>query len=530
MRLPQSISHPFSTRVCSSIAVTLFAAMILCAGAAAQQLTSTPSTLLFGSVVIGQSESEVVVLTNSGQSSVTVSAMKPSGTMFKASGLTLPLILPAGQSVALKVTFSPTSTGWMQAGITFTSNASNPSLQLVLGGTGATSNSLGSSPASVSFGQVAMGKKSTLPVVLTNTRNWKTKLYAFQMTGSEFSVSGPTLPITLKGGQSVTVNVTFAPQSAGTTGGDLFVSGPSVNVPLSGVGTTATASGQLTVTPASLNFGSVNVGSTATQALTISATGASVTVSADAASGSQFVPTGASLPFTIPAGQSSSFQVAFKPTTSGAVSGALSFTSNASNGPNLQVPLTGTGTSITASGQLTIAPTSLNFGDVNVGSTGTQALTLSAIGASVTVSSDASSSSQFVLSGATLPFTIPAGQNSSFNVAFKPSASGTVSGSLSFTSNASNSTTVESLTGIGIAPQYSVSLSWNPSSNVAGYNIYRSTSPTGSYARINSGLDASTTYTDSGVAAGQTYYYEATAVNSTGQESVPSTPVAAAIP
>jgi len=166
-----------------------------------------------------------------------------------------------------------------------------------------------------------------------------------------------------------------------------------------------------------------------------------------------------------------------------------------------------------------------------VGSTGTQALTLSAIGASVTVSSDASSSSQFVLNGATLPFTIPAGQSSSFNVAFKPSASGTVSGSLSFTSNASNSKTVESLTGIGTAPQYSVSLSWNASSNVAGYNVYRSTSPTGSYARINSSLDASTAYTDSSVVAGQTYYYEATAVNSAGQESVPSTPpVAAAIP
>jgi Abnormal spindle-like microcephaly-assoc'd, ASPM-SPD-2-Hydin len=424
MRLPQSISQRLSIRVFSLIAITLLAMITLCAGAAAPQLTCTPYTLLFGSVVIGQSESEVVVLTNSGQTSVTVSAMKTTGTMFKASGLALPLTLPAGQSAPLKVTFSPTSAGWIQAGIAFTSNASIPSLQLVLGGTGATSNSLGSSPASVSFGQVTVGAKSTLPVVLTNTRPWTTKLYAFQMTGYEFSVSGPTLPITLKGGQSVTVNLTFAAQSAGTTGGDLFVTGPNVNVPLSGIGATATAVGQLTVTPASLNFG-----------------------------------------------------------------------------------------------------------DVNVGSIGTQAITLSAGGASVTVSSDASSSSQFVLNGATLPFMIPAGQSSSFNVAFKPTASGTASGSLSFTSNASNSTTVESLTGTGTTPQHSISLSWNASTNVAGYNIYRSTSPAGTYARINSTLDANTAYTDSGVAAGQTYYYEATAVNSAGQESGRSTPpVAATIP
>jgi Abnormal spindle-like microcephaly-assoc'd, ASPM-SPD-2-Hydin len=529
MRLPQSILAPFSTRVCSIIAVTLFATMVLCAGAAAQQLTCAPSTLLFGSVVIGQSETEVVSLSNGGPTSVTVSVLKTSGTGFNLSGLTLPLTLAAGQSVPFEVTFSPTIVGSTQAGITFTSNASNTSLQLGLGGTGATRDSLKSSPASVSFGQVSVGAKSTVAVVLTNTRSSKTKLYAFQMTGNGFSLSGPALPINLRGGQSVTVNLTFAPQAAGTSGGDLFVTGPNVNVPLSGIGTTPPpAVGQLTITPASVNFGNVSVGSTGTQALTVSATSASVTVSADTTSSSQFILTGATLPFTIPAGQSSSFNVAFKPTSSGTVSGALSFTSNASNGPNLQVPLTGTGTTITASGQLAIAPASLNFGDVNVGSTGTQAITLSASGASVTVSSDASSSSQFFLNGATLPFTIPAGQSSSLNVAFKPSASGTVSGSLSFTSNASNSTTVESLTGIGTTPQYSVSLSWNASTNVAGYNIYRSTSPTGSYARINSSLDATTAYTDSGVVAGQTYYYEATAVNSAGQESVPSTPPAAA--
>jgi hypothetical protein len=529
MRLPQSIPHLFSIRVFSTIAVTLFATMTLSAGAAAQQLTCTPYALHYGSVVIGQSETEVVSLTNGGQTSVTVSAMNTSGTGFKLSGLTLPLILPAGQSVPLKVTFSPTTVGWTQAGITFTSNASNPSLQLGLGGTGATSDSLVASPASLSFGQVAVGAKSTIPVVLTNTRSWKTKLYAFQMTGNGFSVGGATLPITLKVGQSVTVMLTFAPQSAGTSGGDLFITGPALNVPLSGTGTTpTTAAGQLAVAPASLNFGNVNVGSSGTQAITMSAPGASVTVSADASSSSQFTLHGATLPFTIPAGQSSSFTVAFAPTGSGTVSGSLSFTSNASNGANLNVPLSGTGTTTPTVGQLSIAPASLNFGNVNVGSSGTQAITLSAAGASVTVSADASSSSQFTLHGATLPFTIPAGQSSSFNVAFTPTVSGTASGSLSFTSDASNSNAVEALSGIGTTLQHSVSLSWNASTNVAGYNIYRSTSPNGAYAKVNSALDANTAYSDSAVVAGQTYYYEATAVNSAGQESVRSSPPAAA--
>jgi fibronectin type 3 domain-containing protein len=41
-------------------------------------------------------------------------------------------------------------------------------------------------------------------------------------------------------------------------------------------------------------------------------------------------------------------------------------------------------------------------------------------------------------------------------------------------------------------------------------------------------LDPSTAYTDSSVVSGTTYYYEATAVNSSGQESVRSTPPAVA--
>jgi hypothetical protein len=395
----------------------------LCVRAATPQLTCKLSGLRFGNVLIGQNETEVVVLTNGGQTSVTVSAMKVSNAEFSASQLRLPLSLSAGQSVPINVTFSPTVTGWTGGWVIFTSNASNPTLYVELQGTGAKSGTLAASPSTVSFGQVAVRASSTRSVVLTNLRTYKVTISAWQATGSGFSVSGPALPITLNGGQSITLRLTFAPQSAGMSGGSVFVPGPALNVPLSGTGTTTTA------------------------------------------------------------------------------------------------------------GKLTIAPALVSFGDVNVGATGIQAITLSASGASVTVSSDASSNSQFVLNGASLPFTIAAGQSKSYNVSFAPKVSGTVSGSLSFTSNAGTSQMLESLTGIGAVQQHSVNLSWNASTGVVGYNIYRSTSSNGTYAKINSTVDANTAYTDGAVAAGQTYYYEATGVNSSGQESGRSTPpVQASIP
>ena len=424
MRLPQSISQSFSTRVFIILinTVALFA-LPLWADASKQQLTCAPCTVRFGTVPIGQTETEIVVLTNGGPTSVTVSAANLAGAGFSLSNVKLPMVIAAGQSVSLNVTFSPIATGWTGGKGTITSNASNPQLTLELAGSGTNSDSLVASPASVSFGQVAVGSSSTVPVVLSNTRSWSVKIMSWQATGSGFSVSGPALPLTLNGGQSVTLNLTFAPQSAGTSGGSLFVSGPSLNVPLAGTGTTTTA------------------------------------------------------------------------------------------------------------GQLSISPTVVNFGNVTVGTTGIQPITMSAATASVTVTSDASSSSQFVLNGVSLPLTIPAGQSMSFNVAFTPTGSGTVSGSLSFISNASNSQTSESLTGTGTQKQYSVNLNWNASTDVVGYNVYRSTSSNGSYAKINSSLDPNTAYTDNTVGSGTTYYYEATAVNSSGQESVPSTPpVVASIP
>lgn len=424
MRLPQSISQSFSTRVfiILIISVALFA-LPASAGASKQQLTCAPCSLRFGTVPIGQTETEIVVLTNGGSTSVTVSAASLAGTGFSLSNVSLPLVIAAGQSVSLNVTFSPTATGWTGGKGTITSNASNRQLMLELGGSGTTSDSLVASPASVSFGQIAVGSSSTVPVVLTNTRSWSVKITSWQATGNGFSISAPGVPFTLNGGQSVTLNLTFAPTSAGTSGGSLFVSGPSLNVPLAGTGTTTTA------------------------------------------------------------------------------------------------------------GQLTITPSLVNFGNVTVGTTGIQPITMSAANASVTVTSDASSSSQFVLNGVSLPLTIAAGQSMSFNVAFTPTGSGTVSGSLSFISNASNSQTSESLTGTGTQKQYSVDLNWNASSNVVGYNVYRSTSSNGSYGKINSSLDPNTAYTDSSVASGTTYYYEATAVNSSGEESVPSSPpVVANIP
>ncbi|MGA8214155.1 MAG: choice-of-anchor D domain-containing protein [Candidatus Sulfotelmatobacter sp.] len=241
MRLPQSVSQPLSVRTVRfltiSIAIALFDMVPVSAGSATPQLTCTPSSLGFGAVVVGHTEALLVTLTNKGETSVTVSGITASNSELTRSNLTLPLVLLAGHSVDLNVKFTPTAIGSMDGAIQFFSNASNAILVLSVGGVGASSESITASPSRVSFGHVATGTSSTISVVLTNARASSVTLSGLDTTGSGFSMSGPTLPLTLNAGQSVTVEVTFTPKTPDTDRGSLFVSGPERAIPLTGTGT-----------------------------------------------------------------------------------------------------------------------------------------------------------------------------------------------------------------------------------------------------------------------------------------------------
>jgi hypothetical protein len=223
--------------------------------------------------------------------------------------------------------------------------------------------------------------------------------------------------------------------------------------------------------------------------------------------------------------------VTFAPQSAGNVSGSVAVASNASD-PNLIISLSGSATGATQ-GQLSVGPTTINVGNVTVGTSGSSTGILSAAGASVAVSSVNVGSSEFVISGVSFPVTIPAGQSVNFTVTFTPQTSGMASASASFSSNATNSPTAATVTGAGVAaPVHVVNLSWTASTspNVVGYNVYRRTGTTGSYTKINAILNATTVFSDTSVTDGQTYYYETTAVNSSNEESAPSSAVQAVIP
>jgi Abnormal spindle-like microcephaly-assoc'd, ASPM-SPD-2-Hydin len=497
------------------------------------KLSPTPATISFGNVKVGASQTSTVTLANGGGSDLVVSQATMSGAGFTLSNLSMPLTVSAGSSSSVKVTFAPPAAGNFTGSVTFStaSDQVTGSSVLSFSGAGVTSGDVSASPSSLAFGSVTVGNNQTVPVTVTNTGGTSVTLSSVTAGGSGFSVTGAATPLTLSAGQGTTFNAIFTPASAGAAVGTLTInsnaSNPTLSVPLSGTGV-ATA-GVLSANPTSLAFSSTQVGSHTSLSETVTNTGEStVAISQVNVTGAAFsassLPT---FPISLASGQSVTFNAIFTPTTSGTASGSLSVVSNASN-PSLGVGLSGTGT---ATGTLAVSPASLSFGSVLDGSSSMLSGTLTASGASVSISSATLSNGEFALSGISLPATLAAGQSANFSVTFTPGASGAASASLSFLSNASNSPTTQSMSGTGTAPtQHTVDLSWNASTNAVGYNIYRSTTSGGPYTMINSSLDSTTAYADGTVVSGQTYYYVAAAVDSSSNESGYSNQAQAVIP
>src|SRR5438128_6811102 len=95
-------------------------------------------------------------------------------------------------------------------------------------------------------------------------------------------------------------------------------------------------------------------------------------------------------------------------------SSGLSLVSNAPNSPST-IALSGTG----VQPQLSVAPPSVSFGNVLVGSNGVQNLTLTnSGGANLTIAQGPVTGAGFSISGPTFPLTLPPGQSSTLSVQF----------------------------------------------------------------------------------------------------------------
>ena len=102
--------------------------------AATYLLSANPTSVTFGDVAAGQSTSSNVTLTNSGNSTVTITQVTGPGAPYTISGVAANQTISAGGSATLTVNFAPTTTGSFTGNVTITSTATNSPMTIAIAG------------------------------------------------------------------------------------------------------------------------------------------------------------------------------------------------------------------------------------------------------------------------------------------------------------------------------------------------------------------------------------------------------------
>jgi hypothetical protein len=409
-------------------------------------LSGSVATVAFGNVGTGKTATQSLTVTNTGTAAVNVASASITGAGYTIASGSPSGSLAVGQSVTVQIAFTPQATGSATGNFTIASDASNSPLSVALTGTG-TQPGLASTPASVNFGNVVVGATGSVSVNLSNTGSASVTITQASVSGTGFTMVGSPNGQTIQAGQSLSFTAQFLPASVGNATGSISVASNAPNSPMTITLTGAGTQAGLGVSPAAVNFKGVVVGSSATTTLNLSNTGsAAVTISQASVAGTGFTISGLAAGLTIQPGQNSSFTAQFQPTSTGSASGSISVSSNSPNSP-MTIALTGTGTQP----EIGAIPSSAPFGNVTVGNTNSQTITLTNGGtANLTISQGSVSGNGFKITGLSTPLTIQPGGNATFNAVFTPTGAGKVTGAVSLANDAPSSPYTIALSGTGV--------------------------------------------------------------------------------
>ena len=316
--------------------------------------------------------------------------------------------------------------------------------------------SLTVSPSSLAFGSVTTGASSP-PQSVTLLSSSRTTVPVASITAP----AGYVITTNCSAGvppTGCTINVAFAPTTAGPDNGNLVIDagGATYSVALSGTGTAPPRLLAATVSPSTLAFAPRSVGTRSPAvAVTVTNTGTSPLSILDIAISGDFgFDSACPVTTTLAPGASCDVNVTFAPLVTGLRGGTLTVTTNDPASPHT-VALSGSGV-ILPTATLAIDPAAVDFGTLTLGTTSAvQLVTISNTGNADALLST-STNAPFALAAPPAGRTacgsaLVAGASCVVGLTFTPVVSGGVPGALVVTSNASNPRITVSLSGIGSA-------------------------------------------------------------------------------
>ena len=389
-------------------------------------VTVAPGNLTYGVQNTGTtSAAQNVVLTNFGEEPLAIGSIGTTGDFSQTNNC--PSSLIAGTNCTISVTYAPTKTGPETGALTITDNAFTGTQTVALSGTG-TAPIAGIYPSSLTFQTQAINTTSGAQTIFLGNSGTG----AMTFSGSGIATTGDfaqtnNCGAALAPGISCAIAVTFTPTVTGADGGSLTITSNAAPITVSLSGTGSSTAPKVAASPESLIFPTelINVKS-AIQTVVLKNSGTtSVGISSTSITGN-FAKTG-TCPLTLGAGKSCTISVTFTPTAAGTRSGVLTF--SVSTGA-ITVALNGTGTS-TATGFLTVSPTSVSFPGTAVGDNPDQVVTITNTnGVPSGIRSIAKSGSTTFTITKSCGTTLAAYASCTVDVTFKPTVTGSFTGTL----------------------------------------------------------------------------------------------------
>jgi hypothetical protein len=271
---------------------------------------------------VGQTATSTVALTSSGNMPLTISSISVAGSLFKATGMTVPVTLNPGQTATLTLQFYSDHTSSFTGIVTILSNADPGAATINMtasGGpsvSGLTCNTTSYAAAGTDSCLVSLygtAPDTGLAVSLASNNSSVVVPASVTVAPGAMSASFSASVKAVSTSQTATVTAT----AGGTTKSFVLQLGPSSAV--------------LTANASSIPFGSVLLNSPAEQSITLSASGsAPITISSVAITGAGFSESGLTAPITLNPGQTV------------VLNGQVTIGSSASGG-TLSIGLSGTG-------------------------------------------------------------------------------------------------------------------------------------------------------------------------------------------
>jgi outer membrane protein OmpA-like peptidoglycan-associated protein len=369
----------------------LFLILGASARSAHAQLSDSPDPLAFGNTRVGNQPTRDVTLSNSGVLDITIDSCAIDAPAGDFSVTACPTTVPAGGSATATVQFAPQVRGADSATLRVSYALGTLSTTTTVTGRGVAPDMVvtvlpppGGSP--IDFGEALAGTASATTYTFRVDNQGDAALDVARseagMNPTDWAYAPPATTFTLAAGESRDIEATFTPGAGGTRGAtvtftdvDGLSTDPSRTFALTGTGRAPS----LEVDVAALAFGSQSVGTqSAAQTATISNGGdADLTitnVTVPGPNGSQWQVSGFPGDTLLGPGDTLEIDVVFAPTQPGAQDALLRIASDSPVPPaTVDVALNGSG--VGASG-ITLSPTALTFGAIDVQTGGPRVRTL----------------------------------------------------------------------------------------------------------------------------------------------------------